>query len=68
MTINQIKQAVDRGDSVKWASDLYDVIKDSRGQYLIECNLNGSCIGLTYRDGTKLNGKECQFYIKKRIV
>ena len=34
------------------------MIKDSVGQYLIRCNLNGSCIGLTWLDGVTMNGDE----------
>ena len=63
MTLEEIKQAIEDGKKVYWASEAYDVIKDSIGQYLISCNINGHCIGLTWRDGVTLNGKEEEFFI-----
>lgn len=65
MNLEEIKQAVDSGKTVHWASDLYVVVHDSAGQWLIECTANGSCIGLTWADGVTLNGNESQFYIKE---
>jgi len=65
MTTTEIKQAVDNGQKVYWASLLYRVIKDSKGQYLINCTANGSCIGLTWLDGETLNGKPEQFFISE---
>lgn len=62
MTVAQIKAAVDNGKKVHWANGAYQVIKDSRNQYLIKHG-NGSCIGLTWQDGTILNGKEEEFFI-----
>ncbi len=67
MNISEIKQAVDAGLPVKWASGAYDVIRDKLGQYLIVCNLNYHTIGLHGRRGTPhenvLNGEEGDFYI-----
>ena len=68
MTIEEIKQAVDAGKSVKWASDIYDVVKSKwGGEYLIVCEPNGSTIGLHGKEGTDreshLNGNEDEFYI-----
>jgi len=65
MTLQEIKSAVDRGQSVKWANQLYDVIKDSLGQYLIICCSNQYTIGLTHTDGKTLNGRPSEFYISK---
>lgn len=62
MTLEQIKQAVDAGRRVCWASLAYEVIRDSLGRYLIRCTINGDCIGLTHRDGVTLNGRESQFF------
>lgn len=62
MTLNEIKQAIEQGKKVYWASLAYDVIKDSVGQYLICCNLNGSCVGLTWLDGVTLSEKESDFF------
>lgn len=62
MNLQQIKQAIEEGKKVHWANRAYDVIKDSVGQYLIICNLNGYCIGLTHLDGITLNGEEKDFF------
>lgn len=35
---SEVKNAVDKGFIVKWKNDLYTVIKDSIGQYLISFN------------------------------
>jgi len=67
MNIQEIKQAVDRGDPVHWSSSLYIVIKDSIGKYLIVCTSNDHMIGLTSLDGKTLNGKESEFYIEGAI-
>ena len=64
MTLNEIKYAVETGRSVHWANDGYSVIKDNLGQFLVIFEPNQSCIGLTWRDGITLNGKEADFYIK----
>ena len=61
MNVQEIKKAVDNGLTVHWSNSSYIVIP-SRGDYLIQ-HLNGSCIGLTWQDGTTLNGKEQDFYI-----
>jgi hypothetical protein len=63
MNLEQIKQASARGDKVHWSNSAYEVIVDSVGQYLIHCNLNDSYIGLTWRDGVTMNGKENDFYL-----
>ena len=62
MTLSQIKQAVDSGLTVHWATPSYTVIKDNHDRWLIKCT-NGHCIGLTWLDGVTLNGNEDQFYI-----
>jgi hypothetical protein len=36
---------------------MYEVIKDKIGQYLIVCK-TGYCVGLTWKDGTTLNGED----------
>ena len=62
MTLEEIKQAVDEGQIVCWKTDSYQVIKDHIGQYLIQ-HTNGSCIGLTWRDGVTMNEDPKDFYI-----
>ena len=68
MTLNEIKAAIDAGRQVRWGNDGYEVIKDNLGQYLIVYRPNGYTIGLAWRDGVTLNGKEEDFYIKKPTV
>jgi hypothetical protein len=64
--INDIKKMVDEGKTVYSSNEAYQVIKDSKGQYMIKCTLNGYCIGLHGAVGSeyenKLNGTN--FYIK----
>jgi hypothetical protein len=67
MNLEQIKAAVDAGQTVHWANPRYCVIKDSLNQYLVTCQM-GSTIGLTHLDGVTLNGEEAQFYIPTRWV
>jgi hypothetical protein len=67
MTLEQIKQAIAAGVPVHWSNSAYDVILDSVGQYLIRCNLNDSYIGLTWRDGVTMNGKEEDFFTVKGL-
>lgn len=63
MTLEEIKAAVDAGQTVHWVNTGYVVHKDRLGQYLISYLPNGSCIGLTDRKGQRLNGKEAEFFI-----
>lgn len=63
MTLNEIKEAVEAGKTVHWASANYVVIKDRIGQWLIKCVSNNSCIGLTWRDGVTMNGRPEEFFI-----
>ena len=65
MTLDDIKAAVDAGQTVHWANTGYVVYKDRLGQYLITYVPNGSCIGLTDRGGHGLNGKEAEFFIAR---
>jgi len=63
MTIQEIKAAVDSGKTVHWSNTGYVVIKDRCGHYYIKCVSNDSYIGLTWTDGTTLNGKEAEFFL-----
>ena len=63
MTMQEIKTAIDDGEKVYWCNRGYQVIKDSLGQYMIKCFMNGHCIGLTNAEETKLNGEESEFFI-----
>jgi hypothetical protein len=62
MKLQEIKQAISEGKPVYWSTLLYEVIKDSKDQYFIKCNANNHYIGLTWRDGVTLNGKENEFF------
>jgi len=66
MTLEQIKKAVEDGKTVCWSNDSYEVVNDSIGQWLIECQINGHCIGLTKLDEKTMNGEENEFFIKER--
>ena len=73
MNLQQITAAVDAGRTVHWQNGSYTVRKgpshpDNPGngcnpalRYTID-HAGGSSIGLTWRDGVTLNGKECDFY------
>lgn len=68
MNLQEIKSAIDAGKTVNWSNDSYVVIKHfprypDTPEYLIKCLSNNHCIGLTWRDGVTMNGKEEQFYI-----
>lgn len=63
MTLEDIKQAVDAGNRVHWCNAGYVVTCDRLGQYLITFTRNGSAISLTNRGGTRLNGKQDEFFI-----
>jgi len=63
MTLEDIKAAVDAGQTVHWSNTGYVVHKDRLGQYLITYLPNGSTIGLTDRSGRRLNGEEAEFFI-----
>lgn len=54
--LEQIKSAVDNGQTVYADSALYTVVKDALGRYLIKCGPH--CIGLTHADGITLNANE----------
>lgn len=63
MNLAQIKAAIESGKRVFWSNRAYEVIKDNVGQWLIICHLNDHCIGLTWLDGTTMNGNENEFFI-----
>lgn len=74
LTLQQIAEAVDAGLTVHWQNAGYTVHKgpahpDTPGnninpalRYTID-HANGQSLGLTWRDGVTLNGKERDFYI-----
>ena len=66
-SIEDIKEAVDKGFTVHVDTDNYVVIKDSVPQYLIHSRFNNHYIGLHGMKGTpyerQLNGGEFYFYL-----
>ena len=66
MKLSEIKDAVNAGKTVHWKQKNYVVIKDRIEQWLIKCTNNDSCIGLTWRDGTTMNGDEADFYVEEK--
>jgi hypothetical protein len=62
MTLDEIKAAVESGKTVYCVNRDYRVIKDSVGQWLIQCVYNGYCIGLTWSDGATMNGSPDEFF------
>ena len=68
MTLDEIKQAVDAGQSIHWMHTGYVVTKDRLGQYLICYTQNESAIGLTNRAGTRLNGRPGEFFIAQEAT
>ena len=65
MKVQEIKKAVDEGKTVCWSHEGYEVQKPF-SEYLVVCLSNQSCIGLTWKDGVTMNGKEEQFFIKEQ--
>ena len=72
MTLQEIKDAIDAGKTVHWASDAYKVIKDplpdGTFQYLVGYRIGcwgENYTGLTWQDGVTVNGTPEQFFIGK---
>ena len=63
MTLAEIRDAVDGGRIVHWSNDAYRVVHTLNDQWLILCELNGTVIGLTWRDGVTVNGDANDFYV-----
>jgi hypothetical protein len=62
MTLEEIKAAVEVGKTVYWSNRSYRVVKGVADQWLIKCD-NGHCIGLTWTNGTTMNGKPEDFFV-----
>jgi hypothetical protein len=63
MNLAEIQTAVLAGKTVHWKNPGYRVIHDRIGQWLIKCDWNGHCIGLTWADGVTMNGEPKDFFI-----
>lgn len=66
MTLPEIKAAVLAGKRVYWVNPYYQVIHDKLGQWFIWCVLTDHYIGLTWRDGVTMNGREHEFFVDER--
>ena len=64
MTLTEIKEAMSEGKTVYWSNDRYTIKHGADGDLVIYCATNYHQIGLTWRDGVTLNGREEDFYIK----
>lgn len=62
MNLQEIKSAVMNGQTVMYGGRS-KVICDKHNQWLIIDQINGYTIGLTWEDGTTMNGSENAFYI-----
>ena len=60
MTLQEIKSAVDRGQSVQWANQLYEVQKH-HDEYYVVCSSNGHTTKLT----DPMQERPSEFYISK---
>lgn len=72
MTLQEIKDAVEAGKTVHWATTAYTILKDQlrdgKHQWLIAYKRgqrDASYVGLTWRDGITVNGRPEQFFIGK---
>ena len=63
MTLQEIKTAVKAGKTVHWVNEGYIVAVNKYDNWFITFKANQSAIGLTWRDGVTMNGKESEFYI-----
>jgi hypothetical protein len=69
MKLNEIKEAVLAGKTVHWKNGAYRVTHSPRtNSFLIECVLNGDCIGLTWTNGVTMNGEEKDFFVAAEEV
>ncbi len=63
MTLQEIKDAVNAGKIVHWASGAYVVRKGKHDDWNIVCTLNNYTVGLTWTDGVTMNGKPEEFFV-----
>lgn len=64
MSLQEIKYSVESGHRVFWMHKGYEVKKDRIGQWHITCLSNQNCIGLTWMDGTTMNGQPDDFFVE----
>ena len=68
MILKEIKQAIKDGKTVCYSKSPNDLIEDWGDQGLhIVCQSNRYAIGLTWKDGTTMNGKPEDFSILEII-
>lgn len=65
MNIQDIKEAVDSGKKVFWASRKYAVIKEDTGTYKIRYTWNDKTTDLVKRDGMTLTCSSDKFFVEE---
>ena len=64
MNVHDIKEAVDSGKKVFWASKKYAVVKEDTGSYKIQYTWNGKTTELIKRDGVTLTCSSEKFFVE----
>lgn len=59
----KIRKVLEMGHHVFWKSKNYEVIKDSKGQYLLHCHLNDTYVGVFKQDGTLVEDSKEFFHV-----
>ncbi len=71
MNLQQIKDAVNAGQTVCWSNNNYKVVTgtfpNKEVYWNIVCVSNNHTIGLTWADGVTMNGKEEDFFIQSPL-
>ena len=64
MTLTEIKNAVQRGETVCWSNTGYEVLYIFKNDSYVIKHHSGNMIGLTWQNGKTMNGEESDFYIR----
>ena len=63
MTLAEIQSAVESGQTVHWSNTDYRVVDGGQGGWLVKCEINDHCIGLTWRDGVTMDFDPQDFFV-----
>ena len=66
MTLQEIKRAIEKGQTVNYRNSGIEVQKTNAGQYHIVTLSNNYRIGLTWSNGITVNGKPEEFFIQSK--
>ena len=66
MTLEEIKSAIQKGQTVNYKNSGAEVQKTKAGQYHIVTLFNNYRIGLTWANGVTVNGKPDDFFIQSK--